>query len=636
MCGITGAIWTDPARGIDEATLEKMTSVLRHRGPDDGGRFTSEFRRRPPYGATPGVALGFRRLSVIDIDGGRQPMSNEDGSVWVVCNGEIYNYPSLRRRLQGAGHTFRTESDTETLVHLYEDEGLNAFQHLNGMFAVAIWDASQRRLILARDRFGQKPLVYRAEPDRLLFSSELKSLLAVGDVPREVDPDAIDEYLAHQYIPHPNTIFRGIQKLPPGHLAVFQDGEVRLQAWWQLDCNREVPTAAGEAAERLRELLDSSVQLRMRSDVPVGTFLSGGVDSSLIATIMQRGGAEPIRTFSIDSADPQYDESKWSRLVAGHIGSTHESREVSADVVGLLSKLVWHFDEPFADSSAVPTWCVSELARRHVTVALTGDGGDELFAGYSRYKAVRLAACLDRVGLSRLCGANWWQKLAGRGRRTSLIRRIKRFAQPMRLSPLRRYQDWIAIFQEGQRADLYRDDFLESLSDDDPCEFLAAAWRRADHRDPVTAMCLTDLVTYLPCDLMNKVDIASMAHSLECRQPFLDHRVVEFAASLPIELKMHQGRGKRLLQLAYADDLPREIWRRPKMGFGVPVDRWFRYDLRELTRETLLSDGACCHAWFQRDAIERLVADHESAAFDHADRLWSLLVLELWLQEWTS
>ncbi len=635
MCGITGAIWTDPRLAIDQPLLERMTNVLRHRGPDDGGFYSGQYQLNPPYEAVPGVALGFRRLSIIDVAGGHQPMSNEDDSVWIVFNGEIYNFPELRNRLEGSGHKFKTRSDTETIVHLYEDEGLDCFRHMNGMFAIAIWDARMRRLILGRDRLGQKPLVYHQQAGRLAFASELKSLLEIPDTPREIDPSAIDEYLTYQYVPHPNTIFRGINKLPPGHLAVYCDGDLSVQPYWEPDFNIERPISQAEAIDRLRETLESSVAIRLQSEVPLGAFLSGGVDSSLIVALAQKKTEEPMRTFSIGFPVKEYDETSYARLVADHLKTNHQEFQVTPDGVDILPKLAWHYDEPFADSSAIPTWYVSEMTRQHVTVALSGDGGDELFAGYPRYKAVALGASLDRLWpLRSVFGAKFWQSLPSSSRQKSTLRRFKRFSEVLRTPPLRRYLDWIGIFNEASRAAIYSDDFLEQLPNSDPAMFLQSALSRAERRDPVTGFCLTDLTTYLPCDLMTKVDIASMAHALECRQPFLDYRVVELAASLPIGMKYRRGRGKRLLRAAFGDLLPREIWNRKKMGFGVPLEHWFRNELRELTHDVLLGDAARNRGYFRPEAVREMVESHESGSFNHCYRLWSLLVLELWLQRW--
>jgi len=636
MCGITGAVWTDPKRSLQRETLGRMTAALRHRGPDDRGEYHAELQLRPALQATPGVAFGHRRLAIIDIAGGQQPLSNEDGSVQVVFNGEIYNFRQLRRRLEGAGHRFRTQSDTETIVHLYEDEGPGLLDHLEGMFAFAVWDSRKRQLLLGRDRLGQKPLVYCHQPGRLLFASELKSLLEAPGVPRRLDPQALDEYLTYQYVPHPRTIFDGIAKLPPGHYASYRDDRLEVRPYWRPDFNTEEPGAAGQYAEQLRECLTSSVELRLQSEVPLGAFLSGGIDSTIVVGLMSRLTQEPVRTFSIGFPVAEYDESRYARLAAERFGTVHEAFRVEPDALGILPKLVWHFDEPFGDSSAVPTWYVSQLTRRHVTVALTGDGGDELFAGYPRYKAVWLAAFFDRFpGMARrLLAGSYWQKLPSSPRQKSLLRRWKRFVEVLGQPPARRYVDWISIFNESRRGELYSDGFLATLPDADPVQFFSAAMSAAGGRDPVTAAGLADLVTYLPCDLMTKVDIASMAHGLECRQPFLDRRVVELAARMPRKLKFRRGGGKRILRQAFADLLPRRIRRRAKMGFGVPLDHWFRNELRDFARDVLLDPVTQQRDYFRPEAVAALLDDHLSGRFDHSLRLWSLLVLELWQRQW--
>ncbi|HEX5103613.1 MAG TPA: asparagine synthase (glutamine-hydrolyzing), partial [Pirellulaceae bacterium] len=593
MCGITGAVWNDPRLGLDEPQLVRMTDAIRHRGPDDEGTYLSEYRLRPPYEAQPGIALGFRRLSIIDLAGGHQPMANEDESVWIVFNGEIYNYRDLRRRLEGAGHKFKTESDTECIVHLYEDEGPDCFTHLNGMFAVAIWDARNRRLVLGRDRLGKKPLVYRNEGSRLLFASELKSLLTVPGLPREVDPAAVDEYLTYQYVPHPNCILKGYRKLPPGHYAQWQEGKLEVRPYWQPDFSHEISISEKDAAERLRELLESAVTMRMRSDVPLGAFLSGGVDSSLIVALMQKNSEQPVKTFSIGFPVAEYDETKYARQVAKHLKTEHHELQVTPDAVGILPKLARHYDEPFADSSAIPTWYVSQMTREHVTVSLSGDGGDELFAGYPRYRAVAMAGMFDYLGpLRSLLAARFWQRLPASSRQKSRLRQFKRFSEALSLSPARRYLDWISIFNEGRRAALYSDEFLAELPDSDPFAFLNSAWKKMQGRDAVTTASLGDLITYLPCDLMTKVDIASMANSLECRAPFLDYRVAELAAAMPLAYKLHRGRPKRILREAFPELLPAEVTARPKMGFGVPLAQWFRGELKDYARDVLLDSRA--------------------------------------------
>ncbi|MBN2022665.1 MAG: asparagine synthase (glutamine-hydrolyzing) [Pirellulales bacterium] len=636
MCGITGAIWNDPSRAVDAAALGRMVEVLRHRGPDDEGQYVSEYQTRAGYDALPGVALGHRRLAVIGVTSGRQPMANEDETVWVVFNGEIYNYRRLRRRLEGTGHRFRTESDTEVLVHLWEDQGPAMLELLDGMFALAIWDARRGQLFLARDRLGKKPLFYCPQPGRLLFASELKSLLEVPGVPRRLDPQALDEYLTYQYVPHPRTIFAGVAKLPPAHWALWDDGQLRLGCYWSPDFNAETEQSREDWIAQLRETLSAAVQARLESEVPLGAFLSGGVDSTIVVGLMQRLSDAPVRTFSIGFPVAEFDETSYARLAARSLGTIHEEFRVEPDAVGVLEKLVWHYDEPFGDSSAVPTWYVSELSRRHVTVALTGDGGDELFAGYPRYWAMDLGARFDRLPklLRRVLAGGFWQSIPASPRQKSIVRRWKRFVEVLGRPPLERYLDWISIFKEAHRAELYTDEFVASLPDADPIEFLRSAAARASRRDPVTQISLADLVTYLPCDLMTKVDIASMAHGLECRQPFLDHRVVELAARMPIDLKLRRGRGKRILLAAFGDLVPRAIQRRKKMGFGVPLDAWFRGPLAGLARDVLLDQSARLRGYFRPEAVATLVAEHQSSRFDHSYRLWSLLFFELWHRQW--
>jgi asparagine synthase (glutamine-hydrolysing) len=636
MCGITGAVWIDPAAALDAATLERMTDLVAHRGPDDRGCYRSDYRLQTGAAPQPGVALGHRRLSIIDIEGSRQPLSNEDGTIWVVFNGEIYNFRDLRRRLEGSGHRFRTQGDVETIVHLYEDEGPDFAKHLWGMFAVAIWDAPRRQLVLARDRLGKKPLVYRAETNRLLFASELKCLLATPGVPREIDPGALDEYLTYQYIPHPNTIFRGIRKLPPAHYAVWRDGRLNVASYWQPDFNHEERRPLGEYVEELQSRMTDAVRLRLQSDVPLGAFLSGGIDSSIVVGLMSRLSGSPVKTFSIGFPESDYDETRYAREVAERFGTEHHELRVEPNALEILPKLAWHYDEPMADSSAVPTWYVAELTHREVKVALTGDGGDELFAGYDRYRAVRLSTLFDRLPgpLRRLLASSLWQRLPGGNRRRSFIRRLKRFTAALGQPVQRRYLDWIGIFDEAGRAALYSDEFLASLPNVDPTEFLNRAWRRAGRRDTVTAASLADLTTYLPCDLLTKVDIASMAHGLECRQPFLDHRVVELAIAMPVQFKQRFGRGKRILLEAFDDLLPPSVRRRRKMGFGIPLESWLRNELKQFTREVLLDRVSLGRGYFRPEAVTRIVEEHQSGARNHGYQLWSLLVFELWHRQW--
>ena len=635
MCGIAGGMWFDERKAIQASVLDAMVDSLQHRGPDDRGTHIENLRQ-DVTGVIPGVGLGFRRLSIIDLAGGHQPLSNEDGSVWLIFNGEIYNYRELRRRLEGSGHTFRTDSDSETIVHLYEDLGVECFAHLNGMFSIAIWDRAKRQIVLARDRLGKKPLFYQWLDGQLLFGSELKALAQSPDFDKQISAGAIDQFLTYQYVPHPNCIYQRARKLAPGNVAVVSESGVKVQSYWNVDWRSESDLSEQEAASKLDELLRDSIQLRLRSDVPLGAFLSGGIDSSLIVALAQQQMDRPLHTFSIGFNEADFDETQYARQVAAWVRTEHNEFKVTPDAVQVLDQLVWHFDEPFGDSSAIPTWYLCQWTRQQVTVALSGDGGDELFAGYDRYRALWLSRWFNRLlPVAPLLGSRMVQGLPHSNRQRSFVRRLQRFGEALNQPLARRYMNWLQIFPERMRADLYRDEFVEQLPNEDPFEFFESAWKGVGDRDIISRASLADLVTYLPCDLMTKVDIASMAHSLECRQPFLDYRLVEFAASLPAAYKFKLGRGKCLLRKTFDRLLPRQIWTRKKMGFGVPLGDWFKNELRQLTSDRLLGDESRCHNFLKRESIQNLFDQHMSGKVNHSYRLWNLLVLESWLRRWT-
>lgn len=654
MCGIAGAAWTASGTPLDLAVLERMTTALAHRGPDDAGYyhtalapdqawrdlpavFSPSGQRATPAG--PGAALGFRRLSIIDLAGGNQPLSNEDGTVWISFNGEIYNYRELRAVLERQGHSFRTSSDTETIVHLYEQYGTRCVERLRGMFALAIWDHPRRQLFLARDRLGKKPLVYRLERDRLLFASELKSLLQVPGLPRDLNPVALSEYLTYQYVPHPHAILRGFNKLPPAHWAVYRNGTIDLQEYWapafaKAPAYSEAPVTQAQAREQLRATLTDAVRLRMRSDVPLGAFLSGGVDSTIIAGLMQSLSRQPVKTFSIGFPVKAFDERSYARMAAQYLKTEHHEQVVEPSALQILPKLIRQYDEPFGDSSAIPMMYLSEMTRQHVTVALSGDGGDELFAGYERYRAVKIAQMFDRLPrlLRKMIASPVWQNLPASTRQKSKRRRLKRLLSALAYPRERRYLKWISIFDDVRLPELWSDGFREQLRDFDPAEFILTAYRECPKRNFVTRTTCTDILTYLPCDILNKVDIASMTYGLEVRCPFLDHEVVDLAAGMPLEWKMHRGRGKRILVETFADLLPAPIRHRSKMGFGVPLDHWFRGELAPLLKQVLLDPKSLGRGLFRPQAVEQLVEEHVTSRWDHSYRLWSLLVLELWQQ----
>ena len=654
MCGIAGGSWTGQGEPLDESTLRRMTDALIHRGPDDFGNFFSSNDGQLAGGA----ALGFRRLSIIDLSGGHQPMSNEDGSVWIAFNGEVYNYRELKPKLERMGHQFRTASDTECIVHAYEQWGRDCVTHLRGMFAFAIWDDRRRTLFLARDRMGQKPLVYRLALNRLCFASELKALLQIPGMPREIEPHALADFVTLQYVPHPRTMLRGYSKLPPGHWAEFQaaTGDLIVQRYWEAPYRRPVSDGSMHSANdsfdqngmdrsdstdwksQLRKTLSEAVQIRMRCDVPFGAFLSGGIDSTIITGLMQQQSERPVQTFSIGFSEKQFDERSYAREAAAKLGTDHHEFVVDPSAVEMLPKLVWHYDEPFADSSAIPTMYLSQLTRQHVTVALTGDGGDELFAGYDRYLAVDLASKIDRLPklVRAAMTSSVWQKLPASVQQKSRIRQVKRFLAALGQSPQRRYANWVSIFDDARRTGLFSQDFRQTLNGYDPASFLMQAYDRCAERDIVQRTTCVDLETYLPCDILTKVDIASMAFSLECRSPFMDHHVVELAAKVPRELKLQGRRGKRILIEAFADLLPASIQTRRKMGFGVPLDHWFRNSLRSLIADTLLDRRCLDRGYFDPMAIRRLVDEHTSSQWDHSARLWLLLMFELWQQRFVD
>lgn len=646
MCGITGAAWAADGKPLNVETLRRMTVALAHRGPDDSGVYHSAEANagRPASPSGAGAALGHRRLSIIDLAGGHQPLCNEDGTIWIAFNGEIYNYRELQATLEDKGHRFETSTDTEVIVHLYEEYGPDCVTHLRGMFAFAIWDDREKQLLLARDRLGQKPLVYRQDTGRLLFASELKSLLQVPGLPREIDPVALDEYLTYQYTPAPRCMLKGFTKLPPGHLAIYRHGDLSVRRYWDpgyadgemdwsgADFSKPGNGRADEIRGELRETLTEAVRLRMRSDVPLGAFLSGGIDSTIIVGLMQKLSERPVQTFSIGFPVKAFDERSFAREAAAHLGTEHHEAVVHPDALKILPKLIWQYDEPFSDSSAIPMMYLSEMTRKNVTVSLSGDGGDELFAGYDRYKAVQIAGWFDRLPgpLRKLATLKLWQYFPASVRQKSRRRRIKRLLSALGEPRDRRYLKWISIFDDARRPDLYTADFTTTLGDADSASPLLQAYRECPNRDFVTRTTCADVLTYLPGDILTKVDVATMAYSLEGRSPFLDHHVVEFAARLPLQAKLRGRQGKRILIETFADLLPSSIQNRPKMGFGVPLDHWFRNELQSMLQETLLDPSTLARGYFRAASVEKLINEHVNGQWDHSYRLWSLLCLELW------
>ncbi len=619
MCGIAGFLRRggpgDAASSL--AQVKAMCDRIRHRGPDDEG-----------FHVDRNCALGMRRLSIIDLNTGHQPISNEDGSVWVVFNGEIYDYRALREELIAKGHRFRTASDTETLVHLYEEEGIDGIHKLRGMFAYAIWDARRGRLFLARDRFGKKPLYYAALPEGFYFGSEIKCLLAAG-VPREVDAEALRLYFHFGWIPDPYSGFKAIRKLEPGcWLTCDSAGEVKQGRYWKLPPPVEVTPqfTEDEACERLRDLFDESVRIRMVADVPLGAFLSGGIDSSLTVASMALQSREPVKTFSIGFEDAKFNELPYASLVAKKYATDHHEIIVRPDSVSLVEKLVQHFDEPFGDSSAIPTYIVSEFARRHVTVALSGDGGDELFAGYESFQRVLQFESWDRVPrFARGAIAALAEALPYSARGKNYLHMVSR------ASAMDRYFEfnYAPYFMEKRLLDPRWLPPAEGA-------FLSrslAGCLLADGASPLSQALYFEETSKLAGDMLTKVDRMSMAASLEVRCPFLDHSLAEFAQRIPNSWKLRNGRGKDILLRALGDRLPPELLNRPKMGFAVPMASWLKGPLRQMLHDCLLGSSLASRGIVSPRFVAYLLAEHESGRRDNQTWLWMLLMLELWFRQ---
>lgn len=623
MCGITGIVRSDGAQ-IDRELLGRMNDAIRHRGPDDDGFYFGE-----------GVGLGMRRLSIIDLKSGHQPIHNSDRTAWIVFNGEIYNYRELRKQLEARGHQFYTDSDTEAIVAAYDEYGTDCPRYLRGMFAFAIWDERAKSLFLARDRVGKKPLLYAQLNGQLVFGSEFMALLQHPDVSRDVNYEAIHHYLSFSCVPAPLTAYQAIRKLQPGHSLLWKNGEIKLERYWQLDFSQKISISEEEAGERVVELLRDAVRVRLMSEVPLGAFLSGGIDSSAIVALMAQESSEKVKTFSIGFEEQDFSELHHARRVAEHVGAEHHEFIVRPDAMEILPTLVEHYGEPFADSSAVPSYYVSRETRKYVTVALNGDGGDECFAGYERYAAMNLAQRYTKMLPAAIRNGvirNVARALPEFQSRTNPLRKAQRFLAAASLNPVQRYLRWVSAFDEQAKLNLYSNDFRNETAAFSTIGFLEPWFAKANGAGIVDASLLTDTMTYLPNDLLVKMDIASMTVSLEARSPFLDHHLMEFAASLPESLKLRGMTTKYLLKRVLKQFVPEENLTRAKMGFGVPIGHWFRGTMQPFLRETLLSEKALSRGLFNRASVRQLVDQHVANKVNHDHRLWSLLMLELWFQ----
>jgi asparagine synthase (glutamine-hydrolysing) len=613
MCGIAGSIdFENPA---DAGLLRVFCDDMRHRGPDSRGLMAED-----------GVGLAMQRLAIIGVADGDQPIHNEDRSVSVVLNGEIYNFRELREELIARGHVFTTHADTEVLVHLYEEHGEDFVTHLRGMFAFALYDRRERRLLLGRDRVGKKPLFYAHIGRRLVFASEIRTLLRDPAVPRDIDAAAIRAYLGLQYVPHPMSALRAVRKLEPGHTLDVRESGVRARRYWRLSHRPPaVPRDEREIREELLSLLREAVRVRLVSEVPLGAFLSGGIDSSAVVAFMAEQMAEPVKTFSIGFSEAAFDEVRYARMVAERFGTDHEEFRVEPEGLSIMPRLARHYGEPYGDPSAIPSFHLAEMTARHVTVALNGDGGDESFAGYGRYVHNSVAGRFDRLpGGLRRAAARAGRAAGGRP---------ARFGELLELGPAERYARSMCIWPRDMLEPLLAPEFAAEAGATGAEELLVGLWHDSDAPDDLGRMLATDVESYLPGDLLVKMDIATMAHSLEARSPFLDHHVMEFAASLPAEVKLRGTDGKKILKGALRGLLPDDVLDRPKMGFGVPLARWFRHELRDLPAERLLDPSAGARGYFRPAEMERVIAEHHSGAADHAHRIWVLLMLDAWHRE---
>ncbi len=605
MCGINGLFYFDPARNVEPEMIDRMRAIVRHRGPDDHGTYVRG-----------NAGLGFNRLSIIDLSGGHQPMANEDETVWIVFNGEIYNFESLHRDLVARGHVFRTRSDTEAIVHAWEEYGEKCVEQLRGMFAFAIWDERRRVLFVARDRLGIKPLYYYADEDRFAFASELKSLLEVPGMPRELDTAALGEYLRRRYVIAPHTILKSARKLPPGHTLTVTEKGFTSKQYWDLPLEEPSDISEPEALAKTSALFEEALRLHLVADVPLGAFLSGGLDSSCVVALMAKLGVADIKTFSIgyDSAES---ELPYARMVADHFHTDHhELRLTPVAFREILPKIVWFMDEPVGDTASVPLYYLAQFARRHVTVALSGEGSDELFGGYPIYRRMLAYERVNQLPLAQPVG----RMLAAVAGDTKLSKYAEMLGHPLEW----RYGGVGGLFSARQVHRLY-------LAADPSLNSVAAAYGNCGHLPALQRMSYVDLKTWLPDDLLVKADRMSMAHSLELRVPFLDHHLVEFAARLPRKLKIRGGVTKYLLKKWAEPLLPRDIIYRPKKGFPVPTKTWFRNDLSGFARETLLDSAGVSRQFLSTAELEHLLDMHERE--DRSEQIYSLLVLDHWCRE---
>jgi asparagine synthase (glutamine-hydrolysing) len=619
MCGICGVYNFDKSH-VDKTLLRQMCTVIKHRGPDDEGIFLDDY-----------IGLGMCRLSIIDLESGHQPIHNEDGSIWIVFNGEIYNYKELRQFLEEKNHRFYTSSDTEVIVHLYEELGDDCAKMLNGMFAFAIWDANKKKLVLARDRIGIKPLHYIILSDKLIFGSEIKSILQDTEVKREVNLKALHHFLAFEYVPAPETMFKGIKKLLPGHILICEKGNVSVRKYWDLKFTNRNKQPIAFYSDRIYELLKKSVERRLISDVPLGAFLSGGIDSSSIVGLMSELMDEPVKTFSIGFEEESYNELNYARIIAEHFETEHYEEIITPDAVNLVNEIIQYLDEPFADVSVFPTYLVSELARKQVTVVLSGDGGDEQFAGYDWYAASKLdkyyrkAPVALRNGISQII-----QRLPPSSQKKGFVNMLQRFVEGSSLPIDGRHIRWQYFITDEERVDLYTNNLNNALHNLNSFDLINNYYLQDNANDRLSKEQYVDIKMYLPDDILVKVDRMSMANSLEARVPFLDHEFVEFSATVSPDLKLHGLTTKYILKKTMSQLLPKEIIDRKKQGFSIPMKNWLKDELRNMMLEVLSRERIEEKRYFNYEQVNKLIQQHLEGKRNNAHKIWALMTFELW------
>ncbi len=609
MCGITGYFDTTQSAETLNPKIKKMTDLILHRGPDGEGYYVKN-----------GIALGHRRLSIIDLAAGAQPMSNSDGTAWIIFNGEIYNFPELREQLLKSNYPFRTHSDTEVIIALYEKYGTELLQKINGMFAFAIWDEPRKRLFIARDRLGKKPLFYYWDNQRLIFGSEMKSILAEPEVSREVSESSVNMFFNFGFIPAPHSIFKNIKKIMPGHYAICSEGYFSQHKYWDVNFQPVEQADKAKLENELYELLYNAVKRRLISDVPLGAFLSGGIDSSSVVGLMSIVNEKPVETFTIGFEEGDYSEAEDARFIAENFKTNHQEMVVKPSSVGILRDTVWHFDEPFGDSSAIPTYYVSQMARKYVTVILSGDGGDEMFAGYTRYQRMEKMSVYDK----------WpdWLKNKVVGPLGNML--PLNFPAKNRLMAIANNGEFGLGIYPYIKPKIFSQDLIESFEKNPLTRFHFPQIEQYDHLHPLSQRQYLDIKLYLPDDILMKVDKMSMKHSLETRAPLLDYTIAEFAAKLPPEFHIRNGEGKDFLKNVVSRFLPNEIFNKPKHGFSIPKKLWFKKELKDFSHDVLLSSKAGSRPYFNRQMVEKVLNTHSSNEKDYSKWIWCLLNFELW------